>query len=106
MPNNPTSTGRDATTAFTTRSIRRSWALPKLDRSVATLLYGSGLRLIECHRLRVKDIDIEQRQTVVRDGEVEGFRTHLSAGSLAGQRNNYRIDSGGLQPAVFVVFHV
>ena len=29
---------------------------------MATLLYGSGLRLMECHRLRVKDIDFEQRQ--------------------------------------------
>ena len=37
---------------------------------MATLLYGSGLRLMECHRLRVKDIDIEQRQILVRDGKV------------------------------------
>lgn len=29
---------------------------------VATLLYGGGLRLIECLRLRVKDVDIAQRQ--------------------------------------------
>ena len=36
---------------------------------MATLLYGSGLRLMECHRLRVKDIDFEQRQIVVRDGK-------------------------------------
>jgi integron integrase len=36
---------------------------------VASLLYGSGLRLIECLRLRVKDIDFERRQIVVRDGE-------------------------------------
>ena len=33
---------------------------------VATLLYGSGLRLMVCHRLPAKDIDIEQRQLVVR----------------------------------------
>jgi integron integrase len=36
---------------------------------MATLLYGSGLRLMECHRLRVKDIDFEQRQIAVRDGK-------------------------------------
>jgi len=30
---------------------------------IAKLLYGSGLRLLECLRLRVKDIDFAQRQT-------------------------------------------
>ncbi len=38
-------------------------------RLMAKLLYGSGLRLRECLRLRVKDIDFEQRQIVVRDGK-------------------------------------
>jgi integron integrase len=33
------------------------------------LLYGSGLRLTECLRLRVKDIDFEYNQVVVRDGK-------------------------------------
>lgn len=32
-------------------------------RLMAKLLYGSGLRLMECLRLRVKDVDFEQRQT-------------------------------------------
>lgn len=36
---------------------------------VAELLYGSGLRLMECLRLRVKDIDFDQRKIVVRDGK-------------------------------------
>lgn len=36
---------------------------------MAQLLYGSGLRLMECVRLRVKDLDFEQRQVVVRDGK-------------------------------------
>jgi integron integrase len=36
-------------------------------RLVATLLYGSGLRLLECLRLRVKDLDLDQRQIVLRD---------------------------------------
>lgn len=38
-------------------------------RLMAQLLYGSGLRLIECIRLRVKDIDFAQRQIIVRDGK-------------------------------------
>ncbi len=32
------------------------------------LLYGSGLRLMECLRLRVKDIDLTQHTVTVRDG--------------------------------------
>jgi len=36
---------------------------------VAGLLYGSGLRLLEALRLRVKDIDFPQNQLVVRDGK-------------------------------------
>ena len=36
---------------------------------MASLLYGSGLRLMECVRLRVKDVDIKQHQIIVRDGK-------------------------------------
>lgn len=36
---------------------------------VVSLLYGSGLRLMECLRLRVKDIDFEYQQIIVRDGK-------------------------------------
>lgn len=36
---------------------------------VASLLYGSGLRLMECLRLRVKDIEFHQNQIIVRDGK-------------------------------------
>jgi integron integrase len=40
----------------------RNWLL-------ASLLYGTGMRLMECIRLRVKDIDFERREIVVRDGK-------------------------------------
>jgi integron integrase len=36
---------------------------------MASLLYGSGLRLMECVRLRVKDVDFAQLQIVVREGK-------------------------------------
>jgi integron integrase len=36
---------------------------------VATLLYGTGMRLMEGLRLRVKDIEFERREIVVRDGK-------------------------------------
>lgn len=38
-------------------------------RLMASLLYGSGLRLSECVRLRVKDVDFARRQIIVRDGK-------------------------------------
>jgi integron integrase len=36
---------------------------------MANLLYGSGLRLIDCLRLRIKDIDFNYNQIIVRDGK-------------------------------------
>jgi integron integrase len=36
---------------------------------MGSLLYGSGLRLMECLRLRVKDIDVSYHQITVRDGK-------------------------------------
>ena len=38
-------------------------------RLMATLLYGSGLRVLECARLRVQDVDFALNQVVVRDGK-------------------------------------
>lgn len=36
---------------------------------IASLLYGSGMRLMEVLRLRVKDVDFSSRQIMVRDGK-------------------------------------
>jgi integron integrase len=38
-------------------------------RLMAQLMYGTGLRLLECLRLRVKDIDFQRRQVTVRKGK-------------------------------------
>lgn len=40
----------------------RSWLL-------ASLLYGTGMRLMECLRLRVKDVDFARNEITVRDGK-------------------------------------
>ncbi len=43
------------------------------------LLYGGGLRLMECLRLRVKDLDFERLQVTVREGKGDKDRTTLLA---------------------------
>jgi integron integrase len=44
-------------------------------RLMAILLYGSGLRLLECARLRVKDVDFERHQITVRAGKGDKDRS-------------------------------
>lgn len=44
---------------------------------MASLLYGSGLRLTECLNLRVKDLDFEYRQITVRDGKGQKDRVTM-----------------------------
>ncbi len=39
------------------------------QRLVASLLYGAGMRLLEALELRVKDVHLERREIVVRDGK-------------------------------------
>jgi integron integrase len=46
---------------------------------MAGLLYGSGLRLMECVRLRVKDVDFDQRQIMVRNGKGQKDRVTMLA---------------------------
>ncbi len=49
---------------------------------MASLLYGSGLRLLECARLRVKDLDFDRRELLVRDGKGRKDRVTLLPGGL------------------------
>jgi integron integrase len=51
---------------------------------VAGLLYGSGLRLTEAVRLRVKDVDFEYMEILVRDGKGEKDRRTILPRPLAG----------------------
>ncbi len=52
---------------------------PKL---MAALLYGAGLRLLECARLRVKDIDFEGGQILIRQGKGRKDRLTMLPGQL------------------------
>ncbi len=59
---------------------------------IAKLIYGSGLRLMECLRLCVKDLDFDQHQILVRDGKGKKDRvTMLPESLLSPLRDHLRI---------------
>ena len=51
-------------------------------RLMAGLMYGTGLRLIECLRLRVQEIDFERKEITVRDGKGAKDRVTMLPESL------------------------
>jgi len=51
-------------------------------RLIACLLYGSGLRLLECLQLRIKDIDFDRNELVVRRGKGNKDRVTVLPASL------------------------
>ena len=74
---------------------------------MAALLYGTGMRRMECIRVRVKDIDFAYRQIVVRNGKgqkdrvvplpqrpVQALRQHSSKPSSASTRQLINRDMG------------
>ena len=50
---------------------------------MAQLLYGTGMRLMECVRLRVKDVDFERAEIVVRDGKGQKDRVTMLPNKLS-----------------------
>ena len=59
--------------------------LDRLDgtpRLMAATMYGTGMRLLECCRLRVKDVDFERRHIVVREGKGNKDRMTMLPDSL------------------------
>lgn len=55
-----------------------------LQGMMARLLYGTGMRLMECVRLRVKDVEFERAEIVVRDGKGAKDRVTMLPQSLLG----------------------
>jgi integron integrase len=86
---------------------------------VASLLYGGGLRLMEALRLRVKDLDLERGEIMVRGGKgskdrvtvlplavVPAIRLHLDKLRLRYQRQRRSGDPGvSLPAALSAKFH-
>jgi integrase len=50
---------------------------------MASLLYEAGLCLMECVRLRVKDVDFAYRQILMRDGKGQKDRVTMLPQALA-----------------------
>jgi integron integrase len=66
--------------------------LDEVPQLVALLLYGSGLRLLECLQLRVKDIDFASHEIVVRGGKGDKDRmTVLPEGATERLRSHLEI---------------
>lgn len=59
-------------------------ALSGAPKMAATLLYGSGLRLMECCSLRVKDVDFARDQIIVRNGKGQKDRVTVLPLAAAG----------------------
>lgn len=69
---------------FTRSEVKRILAnLDGVQHLVVSLLYGTGMRLTEELRLRVKDLDFEYRQITVRDGKGQKDRLTMLPSSLA-----------------------
>jgi integron integrase len=56
--------------------------LPAEYRLIASVLYGSGLRLMECLELRVQDLDFERGEITVRHGKGDKDRVTMLPQSL------------------------
>jgi len=64
-------------TVLTQAEVRRLLAaMSGTHQLMARLLYGTGMRLMECVRLRVKDLDLAASHIVVRDGK--GFKDRVT----------------------------
>ena len=55
---------------------------------MAMLLYGSGLRLMECLRLRIKDVDFENKYLIIRNGKGEKDRVTILPNNMVNEIKN------------------
>ena len=71
-------------------------ALEGVPRLMAELMYGSGLRLTELLCLRVKDLDLDRRQLIVRAGKGGRDRVTVLPELLVEQLRTHRARLRGL----------
>jgi integron integrase len=58
-------------------------------RLMARLMYGSGLRLLECLRVRVKDLDFARRELTVREGKGDKDRVTMLPEALEAELHEH-----------------
>ena len=74
--------------------------LKGIYQTIGVLLYGSGLRMLECLRLRVKDVDLDRHELTVREGKGDKDRRTMLPNSakeslqvqIAGVRRQHERD--------------
>lgn len=65
----PVVLNRDEIQAILSRLTGTNWL-------IASLLYGTGMRIMECLRLRVQDVDVKRNEILIRDGK--GFKDRVT----------------------------
>ena len=81
-----------------------------LHSLVLRLLYGTGMRLMECIRLRVKDVDFSRGEITIREGKGRKDRVTVLPVSVSGDlkqqmaisRRYYEQDRASLIPGVYL----
>ena len=79
---------------------------------IASMLYGSGMRITECLQLRVKDVDLDRRELMIRDAKGQKDRVTVLPESvvphvrdhLAKVRTLYEADRASGKPGVSLPF--
>ncbi|MDO9302156.1 MAG: integron integrase [Anaerolineales bacterium] len=70
-------------TVMSKDEVKRVFAnLTGVNKLVSQVMYGGGLRVMETMRLRVKDIDFDNHQIIVRDGKGENDRVTILADAV------------------------
>jgi integrase len=84
-------------TVLTRKECQRLFeAMHGTSRLMAELAYGSGLRIIELLRLRVKDVDLNRLQVIVRSGKGDKDRVTMLPESLVENLRAHRDRLRGL----------
>ena len=69
-------------TVTETQSLLR-WLPNDTNGLIVRLLYGTGMRILECLRLRVKDVDLARGEIIIREGKGNKDRVTMLPASLA-----------------------
>ncbi len=85
--------GQKLPVVFSVEEVKRLLAsMNGKDLLIAGLLYGTGMRLMELARLRVKDIDMDLNTVTVRSGKGDKDRATLLPATVKDQLNNHLIE--------------